>query len=103
MKKIFAMYKLKSGISLKEYSEWSINTDQKITSAQPGVLRFEVYSIKRKEGEDFPDQIMEVIEVDSIEQWGKVTSSKAMSKVMETFKNYADESTVKLLYGEKIE
>lgn len=103
MVKIFAIYKLKLGMSFQDYVDWSINTDQRITSSQAGVHSFKVYSLKEQEEEKIPTQIMEVIEVDSLEQWEKVKSGSAMSEVMKGFNYYVDESTVKLLYGKKIE
>jgi len=102
MKKVFAMYKLKPGVSLEEYWKWSVDLDQKTTPFQPGVYRFEVYAIEGAEKGESPYQIVEDIEVESFEQWQKVVSSEAMKKVVETWSNYGDESSLKVLYGKKV-
>jgi len=102
MIKVFVMYKLKSGVSIEDYWKWSIELDQKITPFQPGVYRFEVYAIEGAETGESPYQIVESIEVESFEQWQKVLKSEAMKEVVTTWPNYADESTTKLIYGNKI-
>ena len=102
MIKVFVMYKLKSSVSIEDYWKWSIELDQKITPFQTGVYRFEVYAIEGAEKGESPYQIVESIEVESFEQWQKVVSSEAMSEVVHTWKNYADESTAKVIYGKKV-
>ena len=78
MQKVFVMYKLKPGVKLEDYREWSISLDQKVTPFQPGVHRFEVYEIEGAEKGESPYMIVEDIDVDSWEAWQKAVKSDAM-------------------------
>lgn len=102
MQKIFVFYKLKPGVTLEEYREWSKSLDQKVTPFQPGVHRFEVYEIEGAEVGESPYQIVEDIDVDSWEAWQKVLKSEAMKEVVESWGKYGDESTLKVVYGKKV-
>lgn len=102
MIKVFVMYKLKMGVSLEDYWKWSIELDQKITPFQPGVYRYEVFTIEGAKKGESPYQIVEEIEIESFEQWQEVVNSEAMKEVVKTWQNYADESSVKTIYGKKV-
>ena len=102
MQKVFVMYKLKPEVSIEDYRKWSVSLDQKVTPFQPGVYRFEVYEIEGAEKGESPYQIIEDIDVESFEQWQEVVSSEAMKEVVTTWSNYADESTLKVIFGKKI-
>lgn len=102
MVKVFAMYKLKPGIDIKDYLDFSINLDQKVTPKQPGVHKFEVYKIFGAEDDESIYQIVEVAEVESFEAFKKVLASKGMEKVEKKFNELVDQSTVKMIYGEII-
>jgi hypothetical protein len=102
MQKVFVMYKLKPGVSIEEYRKWSVSLDQKVTPFLTGVYRFEVYEIEGAEKGEPQYQIVEDIDVDSWEAWQKVVASEAMKEVIETWGNYGDESTLRVIYGKKI-
>jgi hypothetical protein len=102
MQKVFVMYKLKPGVTIEEYRKWSVALDQKVTPFQPGVHRFEVYEIQGAEKGEPQYQIVEDIDVDSWDAWQKVVSSDAMSEVVKTWGDYGDETTLKVIYGQKI-
>lgn len=102
MEKVFVLYKLKPGVSIEQYRNWSVNLDQKVTPFQPGVHRFEVYEIKGAEIGESPYRIIEDVDVDSWDEWQKVMASDAMKEILETWDNYGDRSTIIALYGKKI-
>lgn len=102
MEKIFVMYRLKPGVSIEDYRKWSVSLDQKVTPFQPGVHQFEVYEIKGAEKGESPYMIIEDVDVDSWDAWQKVVNSDEMKEVVETWSDYGDESTLKVIYGEKI-
>ena len=102
MEKVFVMYKLKPGVSIEEYKEWSLRLDQKVTPFQPGVYRFEVYEIEGAEKGESPYMIIEDVDVDSWENWQKVVAGDGMKEVVNTWSDYADESTLVTVYGKKI-
>ena len=102
MQKVFVMYKLKPGVSMEDYKKWSISLDQKVTPFQPGCYRFEVYEIQGAEEGESPYQIVEDIDVESWEAWQKVVNGEGMKEVVETWGDYGDESTLKIIYGNKV-
>jgi len=102
MQKVFVMYKLKPGVTVEQYRKWSVDIDQKITPFQPGCHRFEVYEIEGAEKGKSPYQIIEDIDVESWEAWQKVVKSEDMKKVVKTWGDYGDESTLVVLFGKKV-
>ena len=40
--------------------------------------------------------------MDSWEDWQKVVEGEGMKEVVETWRNYGDESTLKIIYGRKV-
>ena len=102
MEKVFCMYRLKPGVSIEEYRKWSVRVDQKTVPFQPGVYRFEVYGIKGAEKGEPPFTIIEDIDVENWEAWQKVVASDELKEALETWNDYADASTLTVVYGEKI-
>lgn len=104
MQKVFVMYKLRPGVSLEDYTRWSREVDQAITPSQKGCIRFEVYAIEGEENGGEPQyQIVEDIEVESWDTWQKTLKGEGMAVVAEGFPEYADESTVQLIYGSRVQ
>lgn len=102
MQKVFVMYKLKPGVTLEQYREWSVTLDQVITPFQPGVIRFEVYVIQGALKGESPYTIVEDIEVEDWETWKRVSEGEGMKRVAETWGQYGDESTLVVIYGDKV-
>ncbi len=80
-----------------------LNVEMKVTPTLSGIHNFEVLEIKGSEGEGQTYTIIEDFTVDSYEVWKKAVSSSAMKEVAAAWKNYADESTLKIFYGKIIE
>lgn len=102
MVKVFTMYKLKPGVNIADYIEFSTKLDQRVTPRQPGVHKFEVYQIQGSEKGEIMYQIVEVVEVESVKGFKKVLESKEMEKVEERYYELVDQASVKTLYGEII-
>jgi hypothetical protein len=102
MHKIYVMYKLKNGVTMDQYKQWSKEIDQRITPGQPGMIRFEVYEIKGADkGVPFV-QVVEDIEVEDYDAWMETCRQSGMAYVQETVGKVIDESTVQIIYGERI-
>lgn len=102
MHKIFVMYRLKKGVSIDQYKQWSKDIDQRITPGQQGCIRFEVYEIKGADnGEPFVE-VVEDIEVEDFDAWMQTCRQSGMAYVQETIEKLIDESTLKIVYGERI-
>ena len=102
MQKVFVMYKLKPGVKIEDYRQWSRTLDQTVTPFQPGVHRFEVYEIEGAENGESPYMIVEDVDVESWETWQKVLGSDAMKEVVKSWGEYGDESTLTVIYGKKV-
>ena len=101
MIRIFIMYNLNNGISLDDYKKWSSEIDRKIVMSQPGILSFDVHTIKGGLGKQ-PYQIVEIIEADSWEDWLKALETPEMIEGHKQWQRYCDEASLVVLYGEKL-
>ena len=103
MLRIIALYRLKPSVSMDEYWKWSVETDQPITAAQPGVRKFEAYQVTHSGEGPHQYDVLEDIEVDSWEAWEKVAKMPAMQKVVDEWPLYCDGSSVLIARLQKIE
>jgi len=104
MAHVFVTYKLRSGVTLEQYMDWSRTTDQRITPTQPGIRGFSVYAIDGAEdGEEPWCQIVEVIDVESIESFKAAVEGVGMKQIVADFPTLADTATAKTIYGQRIE
>lgn len=102
MQKVFVSYRLKSGITLEQFMDWSREIDQRIIMRQPGIIRFEVYAVMGAETGDPYCEIIEDIEADSFEAFQAAVAGDDMAYCRETFPLFVDESTVQVIYGDRI-
>jgi hypothetical protein len=103
--KIFTMHKLKAGASIEDYKKWSREVDQPKSISQPEVLTFEVFEIfgSVDSGEMNPEyDVIEVIEVNSLEDIRKVEERLKNFLEDEWVTQWVEKSTLVNLYGEKI-
>jgi hypothetical protein len=102
VKKVFVMYRLRDGVTIDQYAEWSRTVDQQTTPRQPAVVRFEPYRIEGAEHGEPPFAIVEDIEVESWEQWMKTVENEAMERVVSDWTKLADEASAVHIYGSRI-
>ncbi len=102
MHKVIAMYDLKKEVTPKQYKDWLINVEMKITPNLPNIHSFEVVEVKGNDEEGKAYAIVENFTVDSYKIWKKAMASGAMKEIASSWGNYADESTLKILHGEII-
>ncbi len=103
MHKVIAMYNLKKDITVKKYKDWLVNVEMKVTPNLPDIYSFEVIEVKGSDGKGATYTIIEDFTVDNYDVWQKAMASDAMKEVASSWGEYADESTLKILYGELIE
>ncbi len=102
MQKVIAMYDLKKGITLKQYKDWLINVEMKVTPTLSDINSFEVVEVKGKDGAGKTYTIIEDFTVDNYEVWKKAMASDTMKNIASTWRNYANDATLKILDGEII-
>jgi hypothetical protein len=103
--KIFTMHKLKAGASMEDYKKWSRAVDHPESIGQPEIQTFEVYEILGSVDSDerSPEyDIIEVIDVESLEDIRKVEERMESFLEDEWMARWVEKSTLVNLYGEKI-
>jgi hypothetical protein len=100
--KVIVLYRLKQGVSLREYCDWSLQVDQRLTSAQPAVNRFEPYVAIGGEGGGEQYTIFEDLEVETWEEWQRTLATAEMKPVVEGWPKLADESSLVIVYGKRV-
>ena len=102
MTMVIITYNLAEGVTRAEYREWSRTVDQVIGGRQPGITRYEVFEVTGAGVGDANADIIEVIEVDSVEAWEKVNGYPEMKPVYESWLKIADPESVNLLYADVV-
>lgn len=92
MTTIVVLFNLKKGVNVTEYEQWAKETDLPTASSLPSVDQFEVL---RTEGlimseDNAPYQYIEILKINSMEQFGTDVSSEVMQKVAQEFQSFAD-------------
>jgi hypothetical protein len=103
--KIFTMHKLKQGTLMEDYKKWSREVDYPKSIGQQEILTFEVYEILGSVDSDkmSPEyDIIEVIEVESLEDIQKVEERLKSFLEDEWIARWVEKSNLINLYGEKI-
>ncbi|WP_076420026.1 REDY-like protein HapK [Colwellia sp. UCD-KL20] len=92
MTTIVVLFNLKKDVNVSEYEQWAKETDLPTASGLPSVDQFEVL---RAEGllmseDNAPYQYIEILKINSMEQFGTDVSSEVMQKVAQKFQSFAD-------------
>lgn len=102
MQKVLVMYRLKAGVDIEDYKQWSRTRDQVVTPFESGVIRFEVYAIAGAEKGAPPYQIVEDIEVESWEAWQAAVQGPGMAPIVKEWDQFGDPDSLVVIYGDKI-
>lgn len=92
MSKLVVLFNLKAGADRAAYEEWARTTDLPIVRELPSVDSFDVQVVSGLFGSDAPApyEYVEVIEINSLEQFGADVSTETMGKVAGEFQGFAD-------------
>jgi len=90
--KLVVLFNLKAGADRAAYEEWARTTDLPIVRELPSVDSFDVQVVSGLFGSDAPApyEYVEVIEINSLEQFGADVSTETMGKVAGEFQGFAD-------------
>jgi len=99
--KLFLLYRLREGITLERYREWSRNRDQPTLKGCEGICEYRVFTVQDPDGVS-PYTIVEHVDVADWETWKRVTSTGPMVAIGEDFRELVDTDSVITLRGEEI-
>ena len=92
--RVYVMYRLKDGVEMDDYIRWSQEVDQKTV---PGLAAINNFAVRRVistiEGPDRAFDVIEEIDVTSVEDWKAANVSEAMAQIQEEWPQYADASS----------
>jgi hypothetical protein len=99
--KLFLLYRLREGVALDRYREWSRTRDQPTLKDCEGISEYRVFTVEDPDGAS-RYTIVEHVDVTDWETWKRVTSTGPMVAIGEDFKELVDTGSVITLRGEEI-
>ena len=98
MTKLIVLFKLKDEASREAYEAWAQSTDLPIVRALPSVDGFDVHRVSGLYGSDAdaPYDYVEIIEINSQDQFATDVSTDTMAKVAGEFQTFAVSPTFML-------
>jgi len=90
--KIIVFFNLTDAASRSAYEDWARSTDLPVVRKLPSVDSFEVHRVTGLVGSDeaAPYDYVEIIDVNSMEQFGADVSTEVMGKVAGEFRSFTD-------------
>ncbi|MBV9607269.1 MAG: hypothetical protein JO027_19290 [Solirubrobacterales bacterium] len=98
---LLLLYRLREGVTIEEYREWSLARDQPGLRETPIVNRFRVFEVV-EDSADRPPQIIESIEISDLDGWRSALRTDRLRALGEDFERLVDGSTVIELRSEEI-
>lgn len=92
---LFVTYRLQDGADLDAFGKWAAEVDAPRCRELAECLSFTTYVIPDAGPED--PQVIEVIEVTSLDAWNAAIASPGHADVMATWDTFGDDSSVRLL------
>jgi hypothetical protein len=92
MSVLIVLFNLKDQHQRKAYEEWARKTDLPTVTALPSVDTFKVHRVAGLFGSDeaAPYQYVEMININSLEQFGADVATDTMAAVASEFREFAD-------------
>ena len=92
MSKLIVLFNLGSDADRVAYEEWARQTDLPTVRGLPSVDSFDVLAVSGLFGSDAsaPYEYVEIIDINSLEQFGDDVSTETMGKVASEFQSFAD-------------
>ncbi len=96
---VLMTYKLKKGVTLEEFKEYSLSKDQPMLNSFEAVKDFSVYIV---EGENNEIDVFEIIKVESKEEFDKLSKSQKVKENGKIWATYCNKESGKKFIGEKL-
>jgi hypothetical protein len=101
MPRVFAMYRLKRGVSAEAFVQWSKTVDQVVMKRQPPVHRFDVYRITESIRGESPYDFVEEIEISDWPSWLAMIENDEVRGLAAAFEQLADAPNMVMVGGER--
>jgi hypothetical protein len=102
METLFVLFKLKPGVSMEDYRQFSQRVDQKATTSCPDVFQFRVHEVKVVARGEQQYQVAEMIDVESYAAWRRFWDGEDMRAVRTEWGKLCDADSMLLLCTERI-
>lgn len=99
MTTILLVYNIKKGVNIEDYKRWSIEVDQPLVNSYDIIKDFDVEVILNS---DSDWDCFEIVKVDDIKEFEELMETDIFKKEWKKFLEFAEESSIKKVYGEKI-
>jgi hypothetical protein len=99
---IFTYYKLKPGVPLERFVEWSRTVDRPVCLAKPACLQMSVYLVEGGNRDDLPTVVEDFV-VTSIADWQAAIAAPEHDEITRQWEELADAGTVVNIYGRPID
>ena len=97
---IVIVYKLREGVKLEDYIEWSKKEDQPAIKNVEYIIDYAPYYVL---GPEKIWNVFEIITVNKWEDWERFSKSETCKNLTKQWLEYADKNSVKTVYGNRIE
>jgi hypothetical protein len=89
---LIVLFKLQDESARARYERWARETDLPTVRQLPSVAEFEIFRVNGLFGSDTeaPYDYVEMIDIDSLDQFGTDVGTETMSKVAGEFREFAD-------------
>lgn len=94
---------VRKGVAPEEFARFSAEVDLPTWRAQEVVRSFETFQVDRRSAAPGAMDFVEVLEVSSMEEWERVSTTSDVGKSMAaTFESLADGSAVRTIFASRI-
>jgi uncharacterized protein with ACT and thioredoxin-like domain len=99
MTTIVLVYKIKEGVDIEDYKKWSIEKDQPLVNSYDIIKEFDVEAVVNSDG---TWDCFEIVKVDDIKAFEELMETDIFKKEWQKFLEFAEESSIKTIYGKRI-
>jgi len=100
---MFPTYKLRPDVDVEAFKKHMATVDQPACRKGRGVRGFDVYVLKPTDKGSVPFDVIEVIDVDSYEDWDRLCTAPEHQPLIEAWKQFGDEQSLAFVHAESTE
>lgn len=101
--RIIVTYRLRPGVTIADYTRWSLAVDQPASRRQPGVLGFEPHAVQGTlDGSDAGFDVFELVTVDRWEAFPTMLTADSMAEVGASIGDFVDLASIRVVHGSPV-